>query len=219
METQRRYGRWRRTYAHGDDGVNFDFDTSLFGPLRDFEYIVDVSLSGPVFCATLFDVGLCVERITGYGHDVKVLAVCIQPFLSHLRAVVHNGTRLDMKFFFTEFEDLPDIARLEKGFSAADVELLHPSIGKHAKSTLGIFKGENKLIRVSVEAKVALVVTTPVWKPVDRHWYLCRCRVEERNRQVKPGEFHVKIRGWWLVMEQEKGGRGKERGRIEFQTL
>lgn len=171
----------RQAYAHGDDGVDLDFDAPLFGPLNDLEYIIDMGRTGPVFRTTLFDVGLCVERITRYGHDVEILTVCVQPFLGHLRAVVHDGTRLDMKLFFTELEDLPDIARLKKGFTAADVEFLHPRIDKHAKSTLGILKRENKLVRVGVEAKVAFVVATPVWKPIHRNGYLRRCCVEERN--------------------------------------
>ena len=50
-----------QTYAHGDDGVDLDFDTSLFDPLDDLEYIVNVGRGGPVFRATLFDIGLYVK--------------------------------------------------------------------------------------------------------------------------------------------------------------
>ena len=96
-----------------------------------------MSPGGPLLCAALFDICLHVERIAGYRHDIQILAISVEPFLGDLRAVAHNGTRLDLELFFTEPEDPPDIGRLEKRFATTYVQLLHARIGKVAKSTLG----------------------------------------------------------------------------------
>ena len=61
---------WSTPSAHGDDRVDLDFDTPLFGPLSDLEDVVNVGRGGSVLRTALFDVGVSVERITGNGHDV-----------------------------------------------------------------------------------------------------------------------------------------------------
>lgn len=155
---------------HRHDGVDLYHDPPLFRPLRHLEHCVDVRSGSTIFCASLLEVCLRVERITGYGHHVEILAVRIQPLLGHSRAVVHDGARLEVKFVFAVLEHLPNVTWLEERLSAADVEFLHLSIGEETKGVFRFVEREDKIVRGGMKAKIAFVIAHAMGKPVDGDW-------------------------------------------------
>lgn len=159
---------------HSHDRVDLYLDPPLFHLLCNSEHHVDVRCGSTVFGSSLYEVRLRVERVTGYGHNVEIFAVRIQPSLCHFRPVVHDGTGLDVKLLFAVLEHLPDVHGLKKWLSAADIEFLHASISEEPECAFSFIKRENIVVRGGMKTKLAFVIADAMGKPVHGDWYESR---------------------------------------------
>ena len=76
-----------------------------------------------------------------------------------------------MKLFFTEFEDFPYVAGLEKRFATTNIELLHPSVGEETKRGFSSVQRKEIVVRGGMKAKMALVVADAMREPVHGDWF------------------------------------------------
>ena len=88
-----------------DNGVYLDLDVPFFAHVRD---LMDTSNMFPraILSATNKYVSLRVETIARNGHDIEILAICIQPLLRDFRPISYHGARLQMELVLAKAEDL-----------------------------------------------------------------------------------------------------------------
>ena len=145
----------------GDDGIDLDFDTSVSAPsdnLEDAIYMGSTTILSP----PQLDVRVVVEAIAGNRHDVQVLPIGVEPFFGHLGAVVHDGTRLEVKLFLAVPEEFANVVWLKKGLASADVQFLHSGLCQQAEPLLRIIEGEYIQIFRGVKTKFARIIAFPM---------------------------------------------------------
>ena len=143
-----------------DDGVELEADVELAAPERDVEELADL-LAG---AAADGDVGLLVEGVAGYGENVDTGGVLAQESLGDAGAVGDDRHGLQLQVVLAVVEHYTKESRVQKGFTAGEVDFLHARFGEEGKPALGV--GDVASVRggcrVKAEAAAIVALATEV---------------------------------------------------------
>lgn len=147
-----------------DDGVELELDIELSAPVANAEQLLDV------FASSTADelVGLLVEAITGYSHDIYELTILAQPSLGNLSAVRDDGNALRSKHFLAVLTKETEFLRIEERLTTSKVDLTHACFLQEPQAALHLlFSGHMRRL-LGVEAEFASLVAFAGEVIVDR---------------------------------------------------
>lgn len=121
----------------GNDRIQLDSNSPRLAPPHNIKHMLNMSRL-PLFGTLMLEIRLYIKRIARNSHNIKILAILVEPLFGNLGTIGNDGIRLDFELFLTKLEDFANVGWVHEWLAAADVEFAHTSVCECSESFLGL---------------------------------------------------------------------------------
>jgi hypothetical protein len=94
----------------------------------------------PPFTSSNLKIRLVVEGIAADSHNIKILAIRVQPLDSNFRPIADDPRRFEVQLLLAILYYFANELGSQEGFASGDVNLNHACVREEFKASLSFFK-------------------------------------------------------------------------------